>query len=462
MDELQNEILTLIRSNLKSRELKEQLENYHDNDIATILPLLLPEERKVLYKTIGLERTSDIFTFLDDVEEYLAELSDEKAADILEEMDIDDALDILEELDDEDKVKIIENLEDEIAEEIEMISSYDEDEIGSKMTTSFIAIPLKSTIKSAMKLLVKEAGEHSNIHFLFVSDENNKFYGVVELTDLITARDGDEFKDIVKTSYPYLTDHQKIADVMQDLKDYDLSMYPVLNENDEILGVITSSDIIETIDEEMSEDYAKLAGISSDEDIDEPLKTSIAKRLPWLVLLLVLGLGVSLLLSIFENIIAVVPVVVFFQSIILGMTGNVGTQSLAVTIRFISDEKFTRKNILRMIGKELRVGLLNGFLLGIIGFVMVFLFLLIKNEPINPDVSQTFEIMDAFAVSGAVFGAMFISMIIASFLGVFIPSFFKKIKIDPAVASGAFMTTLDDMIAVICYYGLVALFLNLI
>ena len=459
MDELILEILNLIRSDIKSKELKEQLENYHDNDIASVLPFLQKEERKKLYKTLGLERTSDIFTFLDDVEEYLSELDEEKAADILEEMDVDDALDILEELDDEDKVKIIENLEDEIAEEIEMISSYDEDEIGSKMTTSFISIPLKSTIKSAMKKLVKEAGEHENINFLFVTDDENKYYGIVELTDLITAREGDEFESIVKTSYPFLKDHQKVADVINDLKEYDLSMYPVLDENDIILGVITSSDIIETIDEEMSEDYAKLAGISSDEDIDEPLKTSLRKRLPWLILLLILGLGVSLLLSFFENIIAVVPVVVFFQSIILGMTGNVGTQSLAVTIRFISDEKFTRKNIQRMIGKELKVGFLNGLLLGLIGFTMVFLFLLIKHEPIK---SNVFEITEALSVGGAVFGAMFISMIIASFLGVFIPSFFKKIKIDPAVASGAFMTTLDDMIAVICYYGLVMLFLQLI
>ena len=460
MDDIILEILNLIRSDIKNKELKEQLENYHDYDIASVLPFLQPEERRKLYKTLGVEKTSDIFTFLDDVEEYITELDEEKAADILEEMDVDDALDILEELDEEDKVKIIENLEDEIAEEIEMISSYEEDEIGSRMTTAFISIPLKSTIKGAMKKVVKEAGEHSNINFLFVTDENDKYYGVVELTDLITAREGDIFEDIVKTSYPFLLDHNKVADVIQDLKDYDLSMYPVLDKDDHIIGVITSSDIIETIDEEMSEDYAKLAGISSDEDIDEPLKTSIKKRIPWLILLLVLGLGVSLLLAFFENIIAVVPVVVFFQSIILGMTGNVGTQSLAVTIRFISDEKFTKQNVLKMIGKELKVGLLNGFLLGLIGFVMVFLFLFIKHEPIKtPDV---FVLTEALSVAGAVFGAMFISMIIASFLGVFIPSVFKRLKIDPAVASGAFMTTLDDMIAVICYYGLVMLFLNLI
>ena len=198
MDDIILEILNLIRSDIKNKELKEQLENYHDYDIASVLPFLQPEERRKLYKTLGVEKTSDIFTFLDDVEEYITELDEEKAADILEEMDVDDALDILEELDEEDKVKIIENLEDEIAEEIEMISSYEEDEIGSRMTTAFISIPLKSTIKGAMKKVVKEAGEHSNINFLFVTDENDKYYGVVELTDLITAREGDIFEDIVK------------------------------------------------------------------------------------------------------------------------------------------------------------------------------------------------------------------------------------------------------------------------
>lgn len=456
MDELILKILELIRSNLKSKELREELENYHDNDIATALPHLTSDERKKLYKIIGIERTSDIFTFLDDVEEYLTELDEEKAADIIEEMDIDDALDVLEELDEEDKENIIKNIEEDIAEEIEMISSYEDDEVGSKMTTSFITIPLKSTIKNAMRILVKEAGEHQNISFLFVVDDIEKFYGVIELTDLITAREGDSLESIIRTEYPTLNDHQKISDVIPDLKEYDLSMYPVLDENEFVIGVITSSDIIESIEEEMSEDYAKLAGISSDEDIDEPLRVSIKKRLPWLALLLILGLGVSLLISVFENIIAAVPMVVFFQSIILGMTGNVGTQSLAVTIRFISDEKFNRKNILRMIGKELRVGFFNGLILGAIGFLMVFLFFLIKHEPIYSDV---FNITEALFVSLAVFGAMTISMIIASFLGVFIPSIFKKLKIDPAVASGAFMTTLDDMIAVICYYGLVMLFL---
>lgn len=456
MDELILKILELIRSNLKQKELREELENYHDNDIANALPYLTSEERKKLYKIIGIERTSDIFTFLDDVEEYLTELDEEKAANIIEEMDIDDALDVLEELDEEDKESIIEKMDDDIAEEIEMISSYEDDEVGSKMTTSFISIPLKSTIKSAMRILVKEAGEHQNVSFLFVVDEEAKFYGVVELTDLITAREGDDFESIIRTEYPTINDHQKVADVIPDLKEYDLSMYPVLDENNFLIGVITSSDIIESIEEEMSEDYAKLAGISSDEDIDEPLKTSIKKRLPWLALLLVLGLGVSLLISVFENIIAAVPMVVFFQSIILGMTGNVGTQSLAVTIRFISDEKFNKQNILKMIGKELRVGLVNGLILGAIGFLMVFLFFFIKHEPIY---SEVFNIQEALYVSLAVFGAMAISMIIASFLGVFIPSIFKKLKIDPAVASGAFMTTLDDMIAVICYYGLVMLFL---
>lgn len=456
MDEIILKILELIRSNLKSKELREELENYHDNDIANALPHLTSDERKKLYKIIGIERTSDIFTFLDDVEEYLTELDEEKAADIIEVMDIDDALDVLEELDEEDKENIIKNIEEDIAEEIEMISSYEDEEVGSKMTTSFITIPLKSTIKNAMRILVKEAGEHQNISFMFVVDENEKFYGVIELTDLITARDGDSLESIIRTEYPTLYDHQKVSDVIPDLKEYDLSMYPVLDENEFVIGVITSSDIIESIEEEMSEDYAKLAGISSDEDIDEPLRVSIKKRLPWLALLLILGLGVSLLISVFENIIAAVPMVVFFQSIILGMTGNVGTQSLAVTIRFISDEKFNRKNILRMIGKELRVGFFNGLILGAIGFLMVFLFFLIKHEPIYSDV---FNITEALFVSLAVFGAMAISMIIASFLGVFIPSIFKKLKIDPAVASGAFMTTLDDMIAVICYYGLVMLFL---
>lgn len=457
--EITNEILTLIRSGLTDEELKKTLEHYHESDIADAVPYLTKEERKRLYDILGDEVTSDIFTYLDDVEDFLAELSNDEAADIIEEMDADDAVDVLEELDEEDKNKIVEQMEEEAIEDIKMIESYDEDEIGSKMTTNYISIPRGSSIKLAMKIVVSEANENDNLSNIYVVNEDNTFYGLIDLKDLVIARSNVDLETITRTNYPTLHAHDKVSDVINDLKEYALNMIPVLDEHDHLIGVITSSDIVEVVDEEMSDDYAKLGGLSEEEDLNESLGKSLRKRLPWLLLLLVLGLVVSLVISQFEGIIAAIPMAVFFQSIVLDMTGNVGTQSLAVTIRFLNDEDNDRKKKFKMLGKEVRVGFINGLVLGFTSGLVVFLFLLIRNKPITGD---TFAILDAVYLGCAVMTALVFSLVLASFLGVAIPTLLKKLKVDPAVASGPLITTLDDVVAAVVYYGLTMLFFSFI
>ena len=228
-------------------------------------------------------------------------------------------------------------------------------------------------------------------------------------------------------------------------------MIPVLDKDNVLIGVITSSDIVEVVDEELSEDYAKLAGLTDEEEFDESVFKSLGKRLPWLILLLVLGLGVSLIVSSFEAVIATIPMVVFFQSTILAMAGNVGTQSLAVTIQNLNDNELEGKTVLKQIFKEVRIGFMNGLSMGIISFGMVLLFLVIKNEPITGDV---FLISDALYLSFSVLFSLVLALTFASLVGSAIPLFLKKIKIDPAVASGPLITTVNDVIAVVTYYGL--------
>ena len=185
-----------------------------------------------------------------------------------------------------------------------------------------------------------------------VVDENGKFSGAIDLKDLIIARQSDTLDSIIIYSYPYFYADEKISDSIEKIKDYAEDSLPVLNHDKEIVGIITAQDVVEAVDDEMGEDYAKLAGLTAEEDLQETTKQSIKKRLPWLVVLLVLGMGVSAVVGAFENVVAILPIVICFQSLILDMAGNVGTQSLAVTIRVLMDEELAPKDKLKLVFKK--------------------------------------------------------------------------------------------------------------
>ena len=448
------ELLSLIRSKSKPSYIKEELENYHDSDIAEVICYLTEEERKKLYRILGKERVSNVFTYLENVEDYIAELENETAADLIELMDADDALDVLQELEEEDKKQITSLMEKDALEDVRLLASFEDDQIGSKMTTNYIIVKKNDTIKSAMKHLIKYSKENDNIYTLFVKDENGKFYGSIDLKDLIRAREDDNLEDIIHTQYPYVYSTELIEDCINDLKDASLDLYPVLNEKDELIGVITQDDLVEVVEDELTEDYAKLAGLHEAEEIDEPVFKSVKKRIVWLVCLLILGMFISLVVSQFETVIDGIPMIVFFQSVVLGMSGNAGTQSLAVTIRGLMDEDLSRKKIAKMVFKEVRVGLTNGLILSIISFGAVSLFLYVRNTPI---LGETLRINDLLLIAGCVSGALIPAFILSSFIGCIVPIIFKKIKIDPAVASGPLITTLNDIVGIVSYYGLAML-----
>ena len=204
------------------------------------------------------------------------------------------------------------------------------------------------------------------------------------------------------------------------------------------------------MDDELGEDYAKLAGLSAEEDLREPLKKSIGKRLPWLIILLGLGLVVSSVVGAFEGVVAHLTLIISFQSLILDMAGNVGTQSLAVTIRVLMDEQLSGREKFGLVVKEARVGLANGLILGLMSFVFIGLYLLLlKSQPAAL----------AFSVSMCTGAALILSILLSSITGTVVPLAFKKLNVDPAVASGPLITTLNDLVAVVTYYGLAWLLL---
>ena len=300
-----------------------------------------------------------------------------------------------------------------------------------------------------MKELVKQSSTHDNINTIYVTD-HNQYYGAIDLKDLIVARENDDLEEIIATSYPHVYAHEMISDCIDEIREYEEDSIPVLNDDNEIIGVITSTDITDFIEDEQDEDYAKLAGMTEQSDLDETVKDGMKKRLPWLILLLFLGMIVSTVVGLFESVVAEIAIVVCFQSLILDMAGNVGTQSLAVTIRLLVDENISTKDKLKFILKELNIGLSNGTILGLLSFVFIGFYIMIaKNRPF----------MDAFILSGCVGVSLFVAMVFSSLVGVVIPMFFHKIKVDPAVASGPLITTINDLVAVVTYYGLAWLLL---
>lgn len=442
----EEEIAAIIRSDISDEETLEELDNYHENDIAGALELLTVEERKKLYHVLGAERVSEIFTYIDDVGEYIGELEIGSAARVIGNMDSDDAVDVLEEVDEEERMEIYRLLDKESRQDIALIISYEDDEIGSKLTTNFIVISKNLTIKEAMKSMIAQAEENDNISTIYVTDEQGKFYGALDLKDLIVARTYVELDSLITTSYPYVRDHELISDCIERLKDYAEDSIPVLNSDDEIIGVITSQDIVEVVDDEMGEDYAKLAGLTEEEDLEETLGESMKKRLPWLVVLLFLAMGVSSVVGVFESVISQVALVVSFQSMILGMSGNVGTQSLAVTIRVLMDEELDGKEIVRLIFKEVKVGFANGLILGVMSFIAIGFYIYFFKIHIW---------LNAFAISGCVGIALLVAMVVSSLIGTVVPIFFTKIGVDPAVASGPLISTVNDLTAVVIYYSMV-------
>lgn len=444
------EIVKIIRSTKDADKLKDLLSDYHEKDIAEAITQLSGQERAKLYNILDIQTVAEIFSYIDDVQKYLEELTIDNAAKVVSYMDADDAVDVLDDLSENKKNEIVNNLDEVTGKDVRKLLSYEEDEIGSWMTNNYVSITDDLTIRGAMSELVRQAGKHDNISTIYVVDKDGKFSGTIELKDLIIARENDNLSDIISSSYPYVFEKEKVSDCIEKITEYEEDSIPVLTMEGRIAGIVTSTDIVEMVDDAMGDDYAKLAGLTSEDDLKEKTFVSIKKRLPWLIILLFLGMAVSSVVGMFESVVAILPVVICFQSLVLDMAGNVGTQSLAVTIRVLMDENIDAKKKMALLFKEMKIGLLNGASLGLMTFVILGFYI---------HFFKKYVWLSAFLISGCVGIALVVAMVISSLVGTIIPMFFHKVHIDPAVASGPLITTINDLVAVVTYYGLARLLL---
>ena len=256
----EKEIASIIRSNASPAQIKDKLLDYHENDIAAALDSMSISERQRLYRLLNIDELSDIFEYVDEdnIPTYFKELDIKKKDAVVSEMDADKAVFVLQHLDKKTRDDLIELIGNDARRDIALISSFDDDQIGSKMTTNFVLIHSTLTIKQAMRELVNQAAENDNISTIYVEDENDVFCGAISLNELIIARADMPLSDLIVTSYPFVYAKEDIDDCIEWIKDYSQDSIPALDENNRLLGVITAQDIVKVVDDEMSEDYAML------------------------------------------------------------------------------------------------------------------------------------------------------------------------------------------------------------
>ena len=445
-----NQLLDIMNASYHAHLLRESLSDFHSNDVAQVLPLISKDLRLRLYAVLSNDELSDIFAYLDNPSEFIEEMSGEKVADIIEEMASDDAVDLLEELDEDKQKGILELLDDETARDVELIAAYDEELIGSMMTNDFVCICQSESVPKTMRKVISDAGEKDNISTIFVTDNDGFYKGAIPLRDLVIARKQTPLEDIIITSFPFVYASDQIKDNLQAIKEYAEPTLPVLDDDNRLIGALTSADLIEAVDEELTEDYAKLAGLSEEALEDAVEKKQIfsgaLKRLPWLIVLLILDLFIGAYIGIFEAVVIGLPFLVSFQQLVAGLSGNTGTQTLAMTVQLLADNSVTKKEKSSFLFKEIRVGFLIGLATGIISLILVTLY----SYLVNSDLLFITHLKMGLTVGVA----MLISASVSAMTGCLIPITLHKLGADPAVASGPLITTLNDLIAITVYYGI--------
>ncbi len=440
-----DELKELILSNIKNDDFIKNVSSIHPLDLYKVFETLDENQKQELINVIPNEILADIISYFDDEEaaELLSLLPVEKSSKILNNMDSDDAVDIINEID--DNSEIVNNLDEDVKELIE----YNENQAGSIMNNNYISISSDMDVKDAMKTMIRCAGESEIIDPLFVLD-NEKLIGIVSLKDLIIARSPMQIKDLMDTNITSCNVDDHLDDVNNLVNNYDIYALPVLD-GDKMVGVITIDDAFESIIEGMKKDYKQMMAINTVEKDDNIFKIFL-KRLPWLLMLLVLSILITNVTKIFEEAINQVLVLAFFQTMLLDMAGNIGTQSLAVTIQKMSSGEFeNKKHEVKHIFNEFRINLINSFILSILAFGICFLFLLFRYP------NQDSKLMISVVISLS----LLLTLLISSIISTILPLILKKFKVDPAVASGPFISTLNDIISILIYFGIAILLLGL-
>jgi magnesium transporter len=424
--------------------LRQLLKDIHFADIAELLEELNSEEATYLIKSLESEITSEALMELDedDREKILNRLSPIEIAKEIEEMDTDDAADVVAELDDHIQKKVIEKIEDEEhASDIVELLNYEEDTAGALMAKELVKVKETWTVASCVREMRRQAENVTRVHSIYVTDKDDKLKGRLSLKDLLTASTKTHISDVYISKVDYVSVDTKDEEVAKIMQKYDLEAIPVVDQKGVLVGRITIDDIVDFIKEEAEKDYQLAAGISQDVEADDNIYELTKARLPWLVLGLFGGLGSVYILQGFDEALSSYPILFFFTPLIAAMAGNVGVQSSAIIVQGLANDVVKGSMFHRLI-KEVGLALINGSILGL----LVVLF--------GAFVGQDFIVSITIALS------MLSVIIIASLIGTFVPIILDRKGIDPAIATGPFITTSNDIFGIFLFFYIAKLILG--
>lgn len=417
-------------------EIKAVVDDIHP---VVLLDLIHENEESAfaLLAHLSDEVIADIVEEEDDEDKYelLKLFSDVKQKHILEEMSKDEVTDLLGELADEEQQELLAKLDSEDRQDVKELMSYPKECAGGLMTTEFISIRARNTVRQTLEYLQQNTDAETT-YYLYVTDRQNVLKGVVSLRDIVSSSFDTNMLEITNPNVISVQYDEDQEAVWKQFEKYGFVMMPVVDEENHMLGVITVDDIMDVIQEETTEDINRLGQVGKEERIDSPLFESLKSRLPWLVINLFTAVLAAAVVSFFEGTISQVVSLATIMPIVTGMGGNAGTQSLTIVVRGLSLNELTKENAVKILAKEIGVGLFSGIA---IGFLIAIGAMLFEQNPMFG------------LVTGA---AMFLNMILANIAGYFIPVLLEKCHVDPALASGVFVTTVTDVLGFLFFLGL--------
>ncbi|MBS0011659.1 MAG: magnesium transporter [Bacteroidales bacterium] len=450
---MSRELIDELREAIKENDEKKALhliEDFHVADIAELYNDISIEEARYLYLLLDGERASDVLAELDvdDRERFLEVLPGEVIAQkFIDHMDSDDAADVIGDLSEEKKQEILLHLDDlEQASDIVDLLGYDEHSAGGLMAKEMIIVNENWTILTCLKELARQADEVDEVYYMYVVDNNNKLKGIVSLKRMLLSNNATRVKTIIEDDIISVNTSTPGEEVAQVMEKYDLVAIPVIDSIGRLVGRITIDDIVDFIREEAERDYQMASGLTDEVEAGDKVMYITRVRLPWLLVGLLGGILGALVLARFEGSLKLYPEMAFFIPLIAAMGGNVGIQSSAIIVQGLANNTLKRESTLRRLLKEFMVAFLNGLILAAIIFI------------------YNFFISDSFALTVTVSIALFAVIIFAALFGTFIPLILDRVKIDPALATGPFITTMNDIIGLLLYmllgrvfYGVFAL-----
>ena len=417
----------------------------HYADVAEVLDEVNFDEAIYIIKLLDSEKTSEILTELDEDirEKILKNLSAKEIAEEIGEMDSDDAADIIGELSDERQENVINALEDdELAADIKELLTYEDNTAGGLMAKELVKVYETWTVAGCMRRIRGQAKDVTRVHSIYVVDKEDKLVGRLSLKDLIIAKSDQKIAEISKPKVDFVTVDEDDEEVAKIMAKYDLEAIPVVDDNKVLLGRITIDDIVDVLKEEADRDYQLAAGLTEDVDSDDSILQLTRARLPWLFLGLIGGVGAFIIMEGFQDVFSKYAALFFFTPLIAAMAGNVGVQSSAIIVQGLANDD-VKGSINSRLFKEMLLAALNGLILAI------FLFLFVWAYEGKTDT--------ALAISAS----LIVVIIVAGLIGTFVPLFLNKRGIDPAIATGPFITTSNDIFGILIYFLIAKMILGI-